>query len=94
VKADLIYQQGQPSTGLYHILSGRVELHGPQGARMCGPGETFGNEFLRGESRRVDTAFAEELDALVLDRESVMEEARMAPRTAIALLAAKWGSHG
>ncbi len=48
----VLIEYGQPGTGLFVILEGRVEVHAPEGERELGPGKVVGELALAHDASR------------------------------------------
>ena len=77
---DRIYETGNRADGFYTVLSGAVEITGPDRetgelrSRIIGPGGHFGERLILGATRRVATArAAEDTRVLVMDRDEFLK---------------------
>lgn len=92
-KGEVIFQEGEPSFGLYIIRSGRVKLakRSPKGKRqilkLLGPGELLGEKTMF--DRETYTAYAKTLEPTTvyfIEREAFLDFIRRHPSVALRLI--------
>ncbi|WP_243089600.1 Crp/Fnr family transcriptional regulator [Thermus neutrinimicus] len=93
-RGDAIFLQGDPATGFFILVEGRVRLilptaKGERTVALLGDGDIFGESFLTGKPMQATTASVQSPEAVVcpISREQFLEIARTLPEVALAFAA-------
>lgn len=93
-KGDTIFLPGDPATGFFILVEGRVRLilstaKGERTVALLGDGDIFGESFLTGNPVQTSTALVQSPEAVVcpISREQFLEIARTLPEVALAFAA-------